>query len=76
MSRPVRTLTLGPPARRPTPELSGRPGLVSNVRDPDVALVWGSLSLLEKFSSPNQQGAIGVPMSECFGRGAVGKRGS
>lgn len=45
---------------------------MSNVRDPDVALVWGSLSLLEKFSSPNQQGAVGVPMSVCFVVGAGG----
>lgn len=40
-----------------------------------MAWVWGSLSPLEKFSSPAQQVAPGAPMSVCFGPGPVRKRG-
>lgn len=40
-----------------------------------MALVWGSLSPLEKFSSPAQQVAPGAPMSVCFGPVPVRKRG-
>lgn len=51
MSRPVLTLTLGPPAWRPTPELLGRPRLLGSIRDPDEALVWASF-LPWKSSAP------------------------
>lgn len=39
----------------PTPTLSGEPGLLGSVSDPKEALVWGSLSPLEKFSCATQQ---------------------
>ena len=55
MSRPVLTLTLGPPAQRLTPELLGRPRLLGSIRDPDEVLVWGSFPPLEKFSFPNEE---------------------